>query len=208
MIIYRVTNKINGKCYIGQTIKTLNRRKTGHYSSMRYGSELIFHKALRKYNKDVFEWGVIEECSNRQELDLREIYHIKGYNSFKNGYNACPGGKSHSKITREKISKGNTGKRWKFTPEQLKRLSDAHKGIKPSKECIRKRTIANTGKKRTEETKRKMSKSAKGNSRCAKEWTFKWKSKMITIRDLTNFCKLNNYSYQKAQYRVKRGIEL
>jgi group I intron endonuclease len=208
MIIYKATNKINGKCYIGQTIKTLNIRKTGHYSSMRFGSQLKFHKALRKYDKEDFQWEVIEKCSNSQELDKMEMFYIKECKSLKNGYNNCPGGNSHSEETRKKIAKGNTGKRRKFTPEQCKRISEAHKGIKPSKECIRKRTIANTGKKRTKQTKEMMKKSAIGNVNGSKEWSFVWNDEKITIKNLVKFCKVNDYPYQRAKYRIKRSIKL
>ena len=52
MIIYKVTNIINGKCYIGQTIKSLDHRRKTYYYSMKYDS-CYFHNALKKYNKNV-----------------------------------------------------------------------------------------------------------------------------------------------------------
>ena len=90
MIIYKATNKIDGKCYIGQTIKGLKRRKQEH-SNAKDGC--YFHNAIHKYGFDNFEWEVIEECDSKEELDEMEFHYIKQYDSFKpNGYNLTLGG--------------------------------------------------------------------------------------------------------------------
>lgn len=50
MIIYKVTNLINGKCYIGKTIKELNERKYRHLYISKYINENnFFHSAIKKY---------------------------------------------------------------------------------------------------------------------------------------------------------------
>ena len=57
MLIYKVTNTVNGKSYIGQTVQPMNVRKGGHlYSAFQQNSNFYFHKALRKYGKENFEW--------------------------------------------------------------------------------------------------------------------------------------------------------
>jgi len=62
MIIYKATNKINGKCYIGQTVKTLARRKCDHLCRLRKGDrDHKFYLALRKYGQENFEWETLQE---------------------------------------------------------------------------------------------------------------------------------------------------
>lgn len=105
-LIYKVTNKQNNKIYVGQTINTLNRRRSNHYNSMRhhYGNS-VFHKALEKYPEDNFIWEIIEtiKTNNKQELqdklNEREYYYIKLYdsNNLDKGYNLTSGGDSHQK---------------------------------------------------------------------------------------------------------------
>lgn len=90
-IIYKVENLINHKIYIGQTIQEVEKRWYHHIEEASLGSELYFHRALRKYGKDNFNWGVIEEINNDQ-LNNREIYWISYYDSYQNGYNLTPGG--------------------------------------------------------------------------------------------------------------------
>lgn len=58
MIIYEVVNKENGKVYVGLTTKTLEQRKRAHLNSAKRGSTSYFHKAIRKYGEDAFEWDV------------------------------------------------------------------------------------------------------------------------------------------------------
>lgn len=77
-IIYKCTNLVNGKVYIGQTKHSLESRRKGHYSSALYNnSNLIFHKALRKYSKDKFNWEIIKTCSSKDELNFFEKFYIK-----------------------------------------------------------------------------------------------------------------------------------
>lgn len=97
--IYKYTNNINNKVYIGQSIN-LEQRRYAHKSSAfnpqanDYNSQ--FHQALRKYGLENFSYEVIAEISNEeyssQMLNDLEQYFIQYYDSFKNGYNATPGG--------------------------------------------------------------------------------------------------------------------
>ena len=89
--IYKVTNNINKKIYIGQTIQDENIRWNHHIREALNGSDTKFHRALRKYGKDGFIWEVIEEVDN-DKLNEREIYWISYYNSYKQGYNSTTGG--------------------------------------------------------------------------------------------------------------------
>ena len=61
MIIYKVTNIINNKIYIGQTIHSLNIRKSQHERSHEYGYKTAFSNAIKKYGKENFIWEIIYE---------------------------------------------------------------------------------------------------------------------------------------------------
>lgn len=82
-----------GKKYIGQTVKNnLNLRINEHFASaIKNNRRGKFQKALKKYGRDGFIWGVIEEC-NFDKLNNREIYWIGVYKTVENGYNLSPGG--------------------------------------------------------------------------------------------------------------------
>lgn len=76
MIIYEVVNKENGKVYIGLTTSTLEKRKSSHLRSAKAGSNLHFHKAIRKYGEDAFEWNTILICDSLDSLYQKEILMI------------------------------------------------------------------------------------------------------------------------------------
>ena len=88
--IYKITNNINKKIYIGQTIQDENIRWNHHIREASNGSDTKFHRALRKYGKDGFIWEVIEEVDN-DKLNEREIYWISYFDTFNNRYNSTIG---------------------------------------------------------------------------------------------------------------------
>lgn len=95
--IYKITNKINGKIYIGQTTKTLEERFQKHC----WGTTLkdIYHfnmaikQAIKKYGKENFTIELIEQVE-KDKLDEREVYWISFYNSYQKGYNCTLGGQN------------------------------------------------------------------------------------------------------------------
>jgi group I intron endonuclease len=94
-IIYRATNVINGKCYIGQTAGSLNDRKNTHIRyAYRKNSMCIFHRALRKYGIQNFIWEILCECESKPILNVIETFKIIVNNSHwtENGYNMTWGG--------------------------------------------------------------------------------------------------------------------
>jgi len=92
MLVYRVTNKINGKVYIGMTSRTLEQRWKSHCSASKNGSRFRFHAAIRKYGEKAFIPEVLFDDLNIDECRTIEEQTISEYNAMSNGYNAKPGG--------------------------------------------------------------------------------------------------------------------
>lgn len=94
--IYKITNLVNGKSYIGQTIKKVEVRWQGHISQLEAGTgSPKLQYAFDKYGKDNFAFQTIEECQV-EELDEREKYWINEYDAYENGYNSTLGGQTGS----------------------------------------------------------------------------------------------------------------
>ena len=122
MYIYKITNKLNNKIYIGQVYnKTIYDRFERHIKEASPYSKSYLGRAISKYGKENFICELLDTASSLQELNQKEIYWITYYNSTnKNiGYNLTPGGdggntylcktiKEIQKI-KEKISKANKG---------------------------------------------------------------------------------------------------
>ena len=92
-LIYKFTNKINNKIYIGQTTQTLEQRINKHLQQL--DDNTYFHRALKKYGINNFTVEIIEQNIPLTELDNREIYWIKYYNAYytsNQGYNLTKGG--------------------------------------------------------------------------------------------------------------------
>lgn len=89
--IYKITNKLNGKIYIGQTSRTVQERWKEHQKDCARREFEIrpLYRAINKYGIDNFSIETIEETDNPNE---REKFWIEYYGSFKNGYNATLGG--------------------------------------------------------------------------------------------------------------------
>ena len=172
MIIYKITNKINGKVYIGQTIHSLQHRWREHcYSS---SGCLGIRSAIEKYGKENFIVEQIDVACDRDELDLKEQYWIEFYNCISpNGYNLKSGGKhtilseeSRKKLS-EKLKGKNVGK--KRTEEWKQHLRELNTGRKHTEESRKKMSEAQSGEKHhmfgkhhSEESRRKMSESRRG----------------------------------------------
>lgn len=92
--IYKITNKVNGKVYIGQsdniTARWQKHRKTAFNPNNRCYNYPLY-RAIRKYGLDNFEFEIIEECPV-EELDNKELLYISKYKAFGQGYNQTAGG--------------------------------------------------------------------------------------------------------------------
>jgi len=121
MIIYKTTNLINGKSYVGQS-KYNNDEKY-------LGSELLLKKAIKKYGKKSFIKETIEWCLTKEELDEKETFYIKFYNTLiPNGYNISIGGNRdfHNDETSQKISNKLKGR--KLSIEHRNKIGDFFRG--------------------------------------------------------------------------------
>lgn len=93
--IYKITNTLNNKVYIGQTVKSLQKRFTQHKnnSNKSYFSQIVLYKAFNKYGIENFTFEEVEQVPN-DCLDEREKYWIEYYDSYFNGYNSTLGGRA------------------------------------------------------------------------------------------------------------------
>jgi len=137
--IYKATNKINGKSYIGFA-KRWPYRKTEHLNeSYRVNAVCYnthFHRAIRKHGWDNFDWEVLYQSSDgNHTLKVMEAHFISEYDTFENGYNQTKGGegslgRKHSEETKAKIREKR--KQQVFTEETKKLWSEQRKGVPKS----------------------------------------------------------------------------
>lgn len=108
MIIYKATNLITNKFYIGISKKPLNIRKNEHHSKAKTTSKSIFHQEIAKHGRENFEWEIIDDTAqDYDELRKLEEKYIKKMKPY---YNMCSGGdrangRSRPRETRDKIAK-------------------------------------------------------------------------------------------------------
>ena len=152
--IYKITNKINGKFYIGQSVD-IKRRFTEHKTP--HGRMTSIKLAIKKYGKENFLFEVIEECSI-ENLDAREVYWISKLNPQYNRNEGGRGSRGHhvSDDVRQTLSHKNK-QHWIGLPENEKaiikeRLCGPAKGHPVSEATREKLRIANTGKVQSAET--------------------------------------------------------
>ena len=119
--IYLITNKVNGKKYVGQSIDIEERWKRHIIASKK--SELVIYRAMRKYGIDNFDFSILEECSV-DKLDEREIYWISELDTYNNGYNMTIGGKGHNLYL---DPKEREQKKKEIARRSSKKYRDSHK---------------------------------------------------------------------------------
>lgn len=159
MVVYKVTNLVNGKIYVGKDSKN----KPSYY-----GGGVLIGKAIKKYGKEAFRKETIEQCASQEEMNEKELYWIIKLNTLvPKGYNITLGGGGfkgkHTKRTKEGLSKKLS--EWWKDPEKRKMQSERLKGRKLSEEHKRKISEGGKGKHQTplsEEHKRKIGEAHKG----------------------------------------------
>lgn len=168
-IIYKITNKSNGNSYIGKTTKSLEERFKRH---CRENGCTAIRRAIKKYGKNTFEIKILAKCETLKEMNHREQYCIKLFNTLApNGYNLNNGGEV-KQISLETVNKMSEVKKGSRNP-MFGRIG-ANKG-KPG---------FMLGKSHTNDTRIKMSKAKKEMWRKRKQLNTKraiWSNVMLKI---------------------------
>lgn len=145
MVIYKTTNLVNGKFYIGKDTRNLK---------CYLGSGELLKKAIEKYGKNNFIKEIIETCNNLEELNEREKYWIKKLNSIENGYNLTEGGTGGDTFTKNPNKEDIRNKlKKRIVSDEVKK--NRINNLKPFSSG---ELHPNFGKKQTEETKEKRKK--------------------------------------------------
>ena len=186
--IYKITNTVNGKSYIGKTIHDAEKTRIRDHLAGR--GNLLIARAIEKYGKSAFTYELLHDGIIPEFLDALEIEAIAKFDTIvPRGYNLTTGGGgvlgfSHSEEACKKIGDAHRGKStWNkglrgitFSKEHCEKISRAclgrsapNKGIPHSEEAKRKmsevkkgRPALNKGVPHTKEAKRKISEAAKG----------------------------------------------
>jgi group I intron endonuclease len=107
MVIYTLTNIVNGKQYVGKTMVTAMKRFQQHKADARKGSETAIHRAIRKYTPEAFLIETVDEAADKATLNQKEREWIVKLNTLETGYNMTPGGEGqghkHSEETKQKL---------------------------------------------------------------------------------------------------------
>lgn len=111
--VYKFTNLVNAKIYIGVTQTAPSERAYAHYRSAEKGSKFAFHCALRKYGKENFSHEVIYQTLDRAHMFEMERFFIKEYNSCRldpdaHGYNMTRGGEGYDSETASSLIRKRT----------------------------------------------------------------------------------------------------
>lgn len=178
MVIYKTTNLINDKIYIGKDVKN---------KSSYYGSGKILHLAIKKYGKHNFKKEIIDTAKTLKELSEKEKFWIQHYSSIdrKIGYNICTGGEGGDTISNNPFYiKKN------FTKKHKENISKNHADVsgknnpmfgKTHTESVRKiLRLKNLNKKASKKAKKKMSEKRKGELNSNSKLTMK---DVISIRE-------------------------
>src|SRR5208282_436131 len=114
--IYKITNRINNKIYIGKTNNPIKRFQNHISRSRTLKTNQPIHFAIAKYSKENFTFEIIETCYDTTSLDTREIFWIEALKSNQKiiGYNITNGGegslgRKQTEVTKKKISKAMSG---------------------------------------------------------------------------------------------------
>lgn len=125
-VIYKITNKVNGKIYIGFTLIGLKARWRQHVYNARSNTKSYLYSAMRKHGIEQFSVEIIESMVEESRIHEREIYWIAKLKSSiaKIGYN-CTSGGDGARHTESSLAKMR-GRKHK--PESIEKMRQAQKG--------------------------------------------------------------------------------
>ena len=125
--IYIITNKINNKSYIGQSVD-IEKRITVHFRTAFRENYPTYnyhiYQAIRKYGKENFEWRILETLKeiDKKKLDQLEQYYINKYDTFHHGYNMNEGGNTAN----QNIASGEKNGKAKLTEKDAVNIREAY----------------------------------------------------------------------------------
>lgn len=187
--IYKITNLVNGKSYVGQTRIGYKKRMVEHiWTAGRGRSSTPLYKAIRKYGADAFLIELLDVVDEDQ-LDMAEVNWIEKIRCLApDGYNATTGGNSRKQYCEEsKIKTSEKLKGKKRPPHVVEKIAAALKNRKISADQMRQLHEKNTGSKRTPEQRARISAGRAGKGMSAEGDT-------------------NNRKYQR-EYKRKKTAE-
>lgn len=203
-IIYKITNTVNGKSYIGFSSKTLKQRWRKHRHDAKTGRKTYLCNAIRKYGhrkfkKEIlFETKILELAKSVMEekfIKEHQTYWLHGieYNMTMGGDGTL--GHKHSRETREKMSKSHTGK--KHTEITKKKLSKQRKG----------EGNPNYGRIFSKEYRSKIGSAVSGskNGRAKRFLVTLPSGEQVKIEDRKGFCEQHNLKYNSVCSATRRG---
>lgn len=194
MLIYKWTNKINGKIYIGLTTKKLSHRTRMHINSSRAGLNTPLHNAIRKYSPAAFCVEVVEECSTMEQLIAAEQEYIVKFNCLAPlGYNLRNGGENRvwHPESKAKASKSAKARIARDGGRQLREL------LKKGQATIRGKPSWNKGKQATDE--------AKANQSLSHMGQIAWNKGIATPEAIREKQKVAAAKYSKPVQCVETG---
>jgi len=202
--IYKITNKITNKVYIGKTSWTAERRFKEHIRKAKYKTTTTyFHRSIRKYGKYNFLLESLCSCLTEDNANNLEIYFIKVFNSFKDGYNMTPGGDGCLKLSSEAELKRRRG-----IKKSLTGRIRSEKSKRKQSETRKKRNISPKwkGKKLPEQWRKNLSKAHKGKAPNNEKpvGAFKDNKLILKYRNMTE-PKKDGYHHQLIRKCIKDG---
>jgi group I intron endonuclease len=214
-LVYKITNDVNDKVYIGITINTLKYRFKNHCktSVIEKRSGYKLYNAMKKYGKNKFHIHLLEEVLTWKDACRREQEIIKEYNTFKNGYNSTLGGEGNyghkaSEETRRKMSLARLGKKLnyihpmkgkKLPPEIIEKMCKVQRELWKRPSFIESHRQAMTGKKHTQETKHKIGLTRMGKPSYHRETIING----IKYNSRQEACERLDKSYMQLHYMTK-----
>jgi group I intron endonuclease len=227
--LYRITNQLNSKVYIGQTVD--DKARWGAHQSFAKNPEKTgqyIHRAMAKYGVENFIYEVIAACRTQEDADETETTLIKQYDSrnIENGYNIAPGGnqawnaglpkeqqpmygKKQSDYQKQRCSETHKGVSWGTHTEEWKQKASLQRmGHPTSEETIAKISQAQIGKVISKETRAKMAASAKFRPRRKHSSETKAKMSIVAIGRVFSDDHIKNLGLAKRKFTTEHELEI
>lgn len=193
MKLYIITNRVNGKRYVGITSRSIKERWLEHVQAASAGDRRALCCAIRKYGKESFDIQVASSAETWDELCAKERDFISALSTI------CPAGYN--------MTSGGDGVNG-LPPEIIERIAKGNRGRRHSEDAIMKIGLARMGHEVTPETKEKMSKAHKGKV-LTKEHRDKLSAaklgKKLKARSLDHSAKISEGL--KRSWKRRKGIE-